>query len=717
MKSPIQSKKTCWLPVTPGRSKTAIIIRGGISNACRFLFSLIGLALLCAGANGAVIFQADFTGTNAGTGGPNDLVTFGGTGVLYQNANTVGSVSNAHPFALNSGSYLNVKRLTASGGGSYTPALFTFAAASNSFAAWQATTNVYDANDNIQATVLHGALDVFVRDNSSASSSDMSPLRPLDMQTWLPSGGGGNGLEVDLVGTPSGGFACYIMTPYYSPTNPIPAYIYSLGAGASWKLPANNVYQITLSCGGVVAAGQVAHVGVTLDTDPTTGVTTAKLYVKTGAGAIDTAEDAVSYATFALDSLTVSNAFARAPWSFGPGWSASTPFDVDYDCARIYDSVPATFAALPGYAAAPQRGLVFEADFQGPGNGTGGSTNIVALGGTGQLVTTANVVGTITNQNPVVAGGANYLSSAVVAGYTGAGNPVTLEFASPANSWTAWQGDDIAGPSGTNYTQLHGAFDMFCCPEAFDPGNAGWCRPVDMISWSGGGGGTMQVILEGVNPGVQLDIIAVNWADGVTPDAILDFTNISNTTLNTLGRIQLKGGDIITAGTNVVYHIGFSITTYTNSGLTTAKLFLQTGTNAMDTTDATGAPVASATFRINSALVGSGAFVDVPWKLMQVWGASAVAPKVIDVASVRLYDTVPASFRALGAPLPAPLPPQLLPPSISGGLITVGWNGNGVLQSATNVNGSWASIPSATVTPYAETVVPGQNRFYRVLAQ
>jgi hypothetical protein len=138
----------------------------------------------------------------------------------------------------------------------------------------------------------------------------------------------------------------------------------------------------------------------------------------------------------------------------------------------------------------------------------------------------------------------------------------------------------------------------------------------------------------------------------------------------------------------------------------------------MDTTDVTGTPVASATFRINSALVGSAAFVDVPWKLMQVWGSSAAANQVIDVASVRLYDAVPSSFRALGAPLPSPTAPAFLSPILKNGLLTLGWHGIGVIQWAPNINnGSWTTIPSATVSPYAETVVPGQNRFYRLSAQ
>jgi len=51
--------------------------------------------------------------------------------------------------------------------------------------------------------------------------------------------------------------------------------------------------------------------------------------------------------------------------------------------------------------------LMFEADFKGAGGGTGGDSDIVTRGGTGALVTSTYVSGTVTSANSAVAGGAS----------------------------------------------------------------------------------------------------------------------------------------------------------------------------------------------------------------------------------------------------------------------------------------------------------------------
>ncbi len=55
----------------------------------------------------------------------------------------------------------------------------------------------------------------------------------------------------------------------------------------------------------------------------------------------------------------------------------------------------------------------------------------------------------------------------------------------------------------------------------------------------------------------------------------------------------------------------------------------------------------------------------------------------------------------------------LLPPTISGGQITLNWTGSGVLESAPAITGPWTEVQGAT-TPYSEAVTPGVNTFYRL---
>jgi hypothetical protein len=65
------------------------------------------------------------------------------------------------------------------------------------------------------------------------------------------------------------------------------------------------------------------------------------------------------------------------------------------------------------------------------------------------------------------------------------------------------------------------------------------------------------------------------------------------------------------------------------------------------------------------------------------------------------------------SPFAAPL--QFLAPVIADGKIKLEWSGQGVLQRAPTINGPWTPMldPMAT-SPYEETVLPGQNRFFRL---
>ena len=70
-----------------------------------------------------------------------------------------------------------------------------------------------------------------------------------------------------------------------------------------------------------------------------------------------------------------------------------------------------------------------------------------------------------------------------------------------------------------------------------------------------------------------------------------------------------------------------------------------------------------------------------------------------------------------GTPPVVKEPPKFLPPVVTGGKITLSWTGAGNLESAPAVLGPWTPITPVPATPYAENVVAGQNRFYRLKGQ
>jgi hypothetical protein len=60
--------------------------------------------------------------------------------------------------------------------------------------------------------------------------------------------------------------------------------------------------------------------------------------------------------------------------------------------------------------------------------------------------------------------------------------------------------------------------------------------------------------------------------------------------------------------------------------------------------------------------------------------------------------------------------PRLLTTTLSGGQIRLDWGGAGRLESTPALNTPWSPINPAPVPPYLETLVPSENRFYRLNA-
>lgn len=74
-------------------------------------------------------------------------------------------------------------------------------------------------------------------------------------------------------------------------------------------------------------------------------------------------------------------------------------------------------------------------------------------------------------------------------------------------------------------------------------------------------------------------------------------------------------------------------------------------------------------------------------------------------------------FTYLGVLKVSPYTPPLrfLPPVIEAGQIKLQWTGSGKLYRSDALNGSWTEVLPTPSSPFSEPVVPGQNRYYRLL--
>ena len=61
-----------------------------------------------------------------------------------------------------------------------------------------------------------------------------------------------------------------------------------------------------------------------------------------------------------------------------------------------------------------------------------------------------------------------------------------------------------------------------------------------------------------------------------------------------------------------------------------------------------------------------------------------------------------------------PIALRLLPPVVIDGQVFLDWTGTGSLESAPTVLGPWTPVTPTPTPPYAEAVVPGENRFFRL---
>src|ERR1022692_1220786 len=640
-----------------------------------------------------VIFQADFKGAGGGTGGANDMVTVGGTGaIIADGVNVKSFVTNANPFTPGGGNYLEVQKITDSGGGLYSPVLFTFASDSNSWDGWQGS-NVLDATfGSGECIALHGAQDVFFRVNTNSDSASVGGvnnlfcIRTIEQYSWSD---GGNGLKLVLNGQNNGSMIFQIQNAGNNDGLGPDAIVNVTTSGGN--ISANPLYDIInmnfTDNGNLLTNGLAYHVAFSLNTD-TNGLTKAAVYLKQGTGAIDPVQDMQGWATFNIIATNLLNinsssgnvlptqqCFTNQPWNFGVGWANDgKQFVCDYASPRSYNSVPASFTALPGSAsetlssAPPQTNVIFQADFKGAGGGTGGANDMVTVGGTGAIIADGvNVKSFVTNANPFTPGGGNYLEVQKITD-SGGGlySPVLFTFASDSNSWDGWQGSNVLDATfgSGECIALHGAQDVFFRVNTnSDSASVGgvnnlFCiRTIEQYSWSDGGNG-LKLVLNGQNNGSMIfQIQNAGNNDGLGPDAIVNVTtsggNISANPLYDIINMNFTdNGNLLTNG--LAYHVAFSLNTDTN-GLTKAAVYLKQGTGAIDPVQdmqgwATFNIIATNLLNINSSsgnvLPTQQCFTNQPWNFGVGW-ANDGKQFVCDYASPRSYNSVPASFTAL----------------------------------------------------------------------
>lgn len=291
-----------------------------LKSLCSLIVAAGAICITTASAHAGVVFQADFNGSDSGTGGATDVVTLGGTGEIW-NLNGDGSsggVESSNP--LGSGSYLHTAASGVNGGGAGTQAHFIPTSSASSLGAMTSSSG--------GQILLNGGLDFFIRVNSAVQEDDA--MRAID--TFDNRNIGGLDLRIDSnIG--GSNFVAVIDAPTDGLGVGLDPFVYIAGpvdyAGA--------------------LAGQVLHVGLTFETNASTGEVTMKFFTREDGGAIDTTsgDDLLGTVVFNINETVVSLGLDEGDFFFGDGFRhQGDPKSVDFDVFRIYDSTPTEFSAI-----------------------------------------------------------------------------------------------------------------------------------------------------------------------------------------------------------------------------------------------------------------------------------------------------------------------------------------------------------------------------------
>jgi len=294
-------------------------------------------------------------------------------------------------------------------------------------------------------------------------------------------------------------------------------------------------------------------------------------------------------------------------------------------CCRIASASLIALATLNASAT-----LVFQADFNGPGAGTGGVSDIVALGGTGVLANVApkisNMVVSVSSLTALGTGTGSYLSlndQGAQSGTRAAG--VEFKPASAANSFDSWYADTSAT---LGYDKLNGGFDF-------------------LFRTSGGKAlikDTVRFVDVGVS-GVPYRL-ALSSTDGDKLSLSLN-QNGTNIARATSAAVSLSA--------NITYRIAGTVSTNT-SGFVTVNLYLAKANAAIDTSSpAQRIATSTSVVKLDAGNGISGAFGTAGGFSFGMMSNVDADTKTLDLDSFRIYAAVPASFDANSIPEPGTL--------------------------------------------------------------
>ncbi|MDD5199076.1 MAG: PEP-CTERM sorting domain-containing protein [Terrimicrobiaceae bacterium] len=319
---------------------------------------------------------------------------------------------------------------------------------------------------------------------------------------------------------------------------------------------------------------------------------------------------------------------------------------------RIPSGLAAIVTSFLLSAAGANAAIVFEADYNGTGGGTGGASDIVAIGGTGAIFGNGpNFVSSIQGPPPLTTGSGNYLNTLWPSTGAGGGSGFFAEYTptSAASSFASLAGTDIVNGPNT-FVNLNGGFDEFTRLDVKDTvpdgRSADWLAGITNLDNRVGTSG-MRLIFSGLGFGavrLQLD----TGTGAMTNYTKLTFGNGSAS--GTTGSAFMDGNSDFFSNPGS-YHLGFTFSTDAN-GLITAKVFARQDFLAIDTTSNADLQYA-ASFNLNASIVEATttAFKNGVWDQ----AGFAHGPGVnADYDTMRLYSgTTPTSFGGL-AVVPEP---------------------------------------------------------------
>ncbi len=287
-------------------------------------------------------------------------------------------------------------------------------------------------------------------------------------------------------------------------------------------------------------------------------------------------------------------------------------------------------SALLGLAASTAQGeIIFQADFNGDGTGTGGASDIVTLGGTGSMSSSGTGEVTVESASPIGQGSYYQALNPESPDNKTSGTLGSTTFTPGAGaSWA-----DMQTSNGSSITGINGGFDFFFKPA--DIGSGGfhnnWFRPLDFGSNSTG---NYRFILTSTGQ----DEIRIEF---LSTGGFLTGAGYATTTSNlyTIGAPNWVEGE--------TYHVGFTFDTDIDD-IVTLNLFVAEGTGAIDTSSGDDL-VASSSFKIASSItdgLSSGNWSFNPAGYLNE-GSDG---KIAQADTIRLYNDTPETFGAIPEP-------------------------------------------------------------------